>query len=409
MRVVFLSVFVCLFVFNTSLFNLLAHSLYYFSTDTSEPLFASKEDEERERLALRDRLRESLFVRRGDEAAAHLLRVSAGLDSLVLGEGQILAQVKKAAEHATQRSSPAGKLVAKLLNRAVAAGKRVRCETEIAKGAVSVSSAAAQFSATKIAAETRRASLEDCAITIVGAGSMARLLLVHLQSQGVRRARIINRSAERVAALQSECPKLSLSHGELCEEELLRTLSETDVLYTCTAAQEPIVTPSLLSAALQRRRETESETETERGGLHIVDISVPRNVHADCGSLAGVFSYNVDDLQSVIDQNTEKRRAAMLHAERILSEELLSFRDWQDAQEAVETIKKLQEMAEATRVLELHKSTKKLLSLSLSPEALQAVESLTKSLVKRLLDCPIKRLREGNACRVSIEKAFNLE
>lgn len=301
------------------------------------------------------------------------------------------------------RNSPAGKLVAKLLNRAVAAGKRVRCETEIAKGAVSVSSAAAQFSATKIQEETGRASLEDCEITVVGAGSMARLLLVHLQSQGVQKVKIVNRSKERVVLLQSECPKISLTHGELNEEELVRTLSETDVLYTCTAALEPIVTPPLLSAAMQRRKESDNQR-----GLHVVDISVPRNVHADCASVEGVFSYNVDDLQSVIDKNTEKRRAAMLHAERILSEELVSFRDWQDAQDAVETIKKLQEMAEATRQVELQKSFKKL-SLSLPPEALQAVESLTKSLVKRLLDCPIKRLREGNACRVSIEKAFNLE
>jgi glutamyl-tRNA reductase len=399
-------------------------------------------------------VREHLIIRSGEAAVQHLLSVAAGLDSIVLGEGQILAQVKRTYElcaggigattgvHAVddvhaldedigsnaiaeadhqllhqqiqqvvEKESPAGRVLARLLNVAVSAGKRVRSETEISRGAVSISSAACEFSAKAIVRDCQKAKLSDCAITVWGAGSMARLLLVHLQSQGVTRVRVLNRSPERVQALQKELKNLQVDFEELSDESLTRSLVDSDVVYAATASRECLVDAQTLSKALDMR--SSSSSTSSLGGLHIVDICVPRNVDWDADKQQNkeeqrVRVYTVDDLQGVIDSNREKRLREMKEAQKILDQEAGAFLQWHGKLCSIDTIKKLQEMAEVARVTELNKSLKKL-SASLSPEDLRAVDSLTRSIVQKLLHCPMENLRHGDACRFSIAKAFNLK
>lgn len=208
-------------------------------------------------------LRRSLFMLSGEDAIWHLLRVSAGLDSLVVGEGQILSQVKKAYEHSTAPSSssgsssvssPAGKVVSRLLNTAVSAGKRVRSETGISKGAVSISSAAAEFSALMLK-ETCGidTGMEDAHIVVIGAGKMARLLLIHLQTQGVKKVTVVNRSLQRIEELQREFPDLPIEAKLM--DDLWTVLETADVVYPSTASSTTIIDPEPLDK-LMRQRET---------------------------------------------------------------------------------------------------------------------------------------------------------
>lgn len=349
-------------------------------------------------------LRRNLFMLGGEDAIWHLLRVSAGLDSLVVGEGQILAQVKKAYEHGIELKAPAGKVISRMLNTAVSAGKRVRSETGISKGAVSISSAAAEFTAMKLAGDCKIATgMQDANIVIIGAGKMSRLLLVHLQSQGVKRITIINRSMERINELQTEFPDLEIVKKLM--PEMWETIRDADVVYPSTAATTTIIDPEPLRTSLQGR--------TRPGGVQFVDISVPRNVHPDCNEIDGVFCYNVDDLKAVVERNTAKRRREMIEAENILRDELSKFRLWQQSLGAIPTIAKLQEKAETLRKEELSKAASKLTSLS--AKDLEIVDKITKGIVAKLLHGPMSHLRqqtESDATRAAIQqvqKAFQLE
>lgn len=259
-------------------------------------------------------LRRSLFMLSGEDAIWHLLRVSAGLDSLVVGEGQILAQVKRAYEHGidVEHGGQAGKVLSRMLNTAVSAGKRVRSETGISKGAVSISSAAAEFTALRLPTDCAPlAAMEDARICIIGAGKMARLLLVHLQTQGVKEVTIVNRSPDRVLELREEFKDMTLRLEPL--ENMWAVMGASDVVYPSTAATTAIILKPELEACMAQRGGK---------GLILVDISVPRNVAADCAEVPGAASYNVDDLKAVVERNTARRRREMIEAEGILRDEL---------------------------------------------------------------------------------------
>jgi glutamyl-tRNA reductase len=349
-------------------------------------------------------LRRDLFMLSGEDAVWHLLRVSAGLDSLVVGEGQILAQVKKSHEHGVEGAAPAGKVISRMLNTAVTAGKRARAETGISKGAVSISSAAAEFTATRLKEDCKISTgMKDAEIAIIGAGKMSRLLLVHLESQGVNKVTVINRSFERIDELQAEFPNIQITKKLM--SDMWEVLKTADVVYPSTSSETTIIDPEPLVQCMKQR--------TRAGGLHIVDISVPRNVHADCAQVSNVFSYNVDDLKTVVQKNTAKRRREMIEAENILREELGKFRHWQHSLGAIPTIAKLQEKAENLRKEEMAKAVKKLAALS--PKDLETVEKITKGIVAKLLHGPMCHLRqqhEGDATRAAIsqvQKAFQLE
>lgn len=348
-------------------------------------------------------LRRNLFMLSGEDAIWHILRVSAGLDSLIVGEGQILSQTKRCYERCIEETGMGGKVVSRMLNTAVTAGKRVRSETGISKGAVSISSAAAEFTAMKIEKDCGlHGGLESANVAIIGAGKMARLLLVHLETQGVKKVTIVNRSPERVHELQTEFPNLSIELRLM--DDMWAVIKNSDVVYPSTAATTTIIDAVPLRAALEGRNRP--------GGIQFVDISVPRNVAADCANVPGVFSYNVDDLKAVVERNTAKRRREMVEAEGILREELDKYRLWQQSLGAIPTIAKLQEKAETLRVEELTKASKKLSNLS--AKDLEAVERLSKGIVAKLLHGPMNHLRqqkEGDATRAAIQQvqqAFQL-
>jgi len=351
-------------------------------------------------------LRRNLFMLSGEDAIWHLLKVSAGLDSLVVGEGQILAQVKRAYEHGLEDDGCQGKVVARLLNTAVTAGKRVRSETGISKGAVSISSAAAEFSATKLQTDNKIESgkMADAKVTIIGAGKMARLLLVHLATQDVKKVTVVNRSEGRVLELQKEFPDIEIEMRFM--PDMWDVIRESDVIYPSTAATTTIINEPELRQCL------EEGVRSRPGGMQFVDISVPRNVHTACADIEGVFCYNVDDLKAVVERNTAKRRREMIEAEVILRDEQSKLRLWQQSLGAIPTIAKLQEKAELLRVEELDKVSNKLNALT--DKDMQTVEKVTKGIVAKLLHGPMSHLRqqtEGDATRAAIEQvqqAFKL-
>lgn len=324
-------------------------------------------------------LRRHLFMLVGDEATWHLLRVSGGLDSLVVGEGQILSQVKKCYELATDsKHGCAGKVLSRFLNTAVSAGKRVRGETAIAKGAVSISSAAVELAGLNAVADLRL-PLESARVMIVGAGKMSRLLVQHLASRDCENILVVNRTRERAEELAKQFPDANL------RIELLDTLMEevrhADVVFTSTAAESTILD----------RAKLESVRGHNCKPLMLIDISVPRNVAADAGEAAGVHSYNVDDLKAVVAKNQARRRQLVLEAEKVLSEEMSTFNHWLHSLGCIPAISKLQQRAESIRQVEMDRVRGKLGGLSASE--LKAVEALSKGIINKMLHSPMVHLR----------------
>lgn len=323
-------------------------------------------------------LRRHLFMLVGDDAAWHLLRVSAGLDSLVVGEGQILSQVKKCYELAADKAGCAGKVLSRFLNTAVSAGKRVRSETNIAKGAVSISSAAVELAGARAVPDIAM-PLEDARVAVVGAGKMARLLVQHLASRRVDNIAVLNRSRERAEELSKQFPDVGLRIEPL--DSLLSEIAKADIVFTSTASETTILDREMLEKARA----------ADKPPLMIIDISVPRNVAADAAQASGVYSYNVDDLKAVVAKNQARRRHLMLEAECVLREELATFNNWLNSLGCVPAISKLQQRAECIRQDEMERVKGKLAALS--PSELKAVEALSKGIINKMLHSPMVHLR----------------
>uniref|UniRef100_A0A6V2YHV8 Glutamyl-tRNA reductase n=1 Tax=Emiliania huxleyi TaxID=2903 RepID=A0A6V2YHV8_EMIHU len=335
-------------------------------------------------------LRPNLFMLQDEEATLHLLRVSSGLDSLVVGEGQILSQVKACYSHAiapeseSEPAGSAGKVLGRLLNSAVMAGKFVRSETQIAKGAVSISSAAVELAVLRAPLDLGM-PLESTSVCVIGAGKMSRLLLTHLASHGVTKVKLLNRGRARAEELAAEHPELDVQVGLM--DELWPSLQECDLAFTSTSATGCIVTGAEL-------RERGWDDEAARP-LSLIDISVPRNVDAECNDVSAVHAYNVDDLKQVVAKNQARRREKVLEAEVLLRDKLAEFVAWQGSLQYVPAISQLQAKFESVRASELEKATKKLKSLD--PKQRQAVEVLTKGIINKLLHAPMTYLRSDDA------------
>lgn len=382
-------------------------------------------------------LREHMFLLTEEDAVRHLLRVSGGLESLVVGEGQILSQVKRSYEHGVDAvNGYGGKVISKLLNTAVTAGKRVRTETGISKGAVSISSAAVEFARGKPGWNP-----SNPRVVILGAGKMSRLLLIHLQSLGISEVTVVNRTPEKIDELRKELSsdtsdatstttttttttttdsatgtegntkseKSSMKINGLSWTSLLdpetSPLLTADFVFPSTAALAPYLTAETLSPIMEKRGKTKNP-------LRFVDISVPRNVAEDCQTLSGVECYNVDDLKAVVAENTAKRKREVIEAELLLQEEQVKYRSWRQSLGAVPTITKLQEKAEQMRLQEMNKVTPRLASLS--PEQVEVVNRMTKGIVAKLLHGTMSQLRasmgpkETEATILQVQKAFRL-
>ena len=328
------------------------------------------------------------------DAVMHLMRVSAGLDSLVLGEGQILAQVKTT--HKIGQQYKGKKTVLnKLFKQAITAGKRVRSETSIGTGAVSISSAAVELAQVKVQ------NLAAARVTIVGAGKMSRLLVKHLISKGADEICILNRSMKRAEELANKFSACTIRTQPL--EQMMPVINESDLVFTSTSATEPILDRSKLELVLEPSRP-----------LMLFDISVPRNVHSNVNELDNVQAFNVDDLKAVVAQNQETRRQMALEAEGILEQEVEAFDNWWRSLEAVSTISSLRNKIETIREQELEKALSRLGS-EFGEKHQEVIEALTRGIVNKILHDPMVQLRAQQDvearrhCMQTLQKLFNLD
>jgi glutamyl-tRNA reductase len=342
-----------------------------------------------------------LFTFHHEEAVAHLLRVAAGLDSLVLGEGQILSQVKKMVRLGQEHRS-IGPILNRLLTQAVGTGKRVRTETNLGTGAVSISSAAVELAQLKVGQSRgldELVPLDQEQVAVVGAGRMSRLLLQHLQSKGCKGLVLLNRTVSKAELLAADFPDLPVQCRPL--GDLDHCLSTCSLVFTSTAADDPIITAPRLSAL------------NRRSSLMLVDIGVPRNISADTADLPGVASFDVDDLQEVVARNQEARREIAAEAEVLLEEEARLFLEWWDGLEAVPVVNRLRRQLEDIREQELQKALSRM-GPDLSSRELKVVEALSKGIINKVLHTPMTNLRapqprqqRHTAMRV-IEQLFEL-
>ena len=321
-----------------------------------------------------------LFTFHHEEAIAHLLRVAAGLDSLVLGEGQILSQVKKMVRLGQEHQS-IGPILNRLLTQAVGTGKRVRTETNLGTGAVSISSAAVELAQLKVGQARgldELVPLDQEQVAVVGAGRMARLLLQHLQAKGCKGLVLLNRTVTKAELLAADFPALPVQCRPL--DDLDHCLSTCSLVFTSTAADDPIITAHRLSAL------------NRRSSLMLVDIGVPRNISADTADLLGVASFDVDDLQEVVARNQEARREIAAEAEVLLEEEARLFLEWWDGLEAVPVVNRLRRQLEDIREQELQKALSRM-GPDLSSRELKVVEALSKGIINKILHTPMTNLR----------------
>jgi len=330
-------------------------------------------------LAVED-LTPHLFTYHHEDAVAHLLRVAAGLDSLVLGEGQILSQVKKMVRLGQEHRS-VGPILNRLLTQAVSTGKRVRTETNLGTGAVSISSAAVELAQLKVG-QARGVDdlvpLDQEQVAVVGAGRMARLLLQHLQSKGCKGVVLLNRTVSKAELLAADFPALPVQCRPL--DDLDHCLSTCSLVFTSTAAEDPIITAQRLSAL------------NRRSSLMLIDIGVPRNISADTTELSGVSSFDVDDLQEVVTRNQEARREMAAEAEGLLEEESRLFLEWWDGLEAVPVVNRLRRQLEDIREQELQKALSRM-GPDLSARERKVVEALSKGIINKVLHTPMTNLR----------------
>ncbi len=343
-----------------------------------------------------------LFVHNQKDAVAHLMKVAAGLDSLVLGEGQILSQVKKMLRLGQEHHS-IGPILNRLLTQSVSTGKRVRSETNLGTGAVSISSAAVELAQLKLGqslGKDQLVTLNSEQVAVVGAGKMSRLLLQHLQSKGCSELVLINRTRERAESLASAFPDLKVECRLL--EDLDRCLCSSSLVFTSTASDRPIIDASRLTHLKLNNH------------LRLIDIGVPRNIDADVSSVEGVDAHDVDDLQEVVSRNQEARQKIALEAEILLKEEGRIFLEWWESLEAVPTINMLRANLEAIRSEELQKALSRM-GPDFSARERKVVEALSKGIINKILHTPVTQLRapqsrseRQEALRV-VENLFDLD
>ena len=311
-----------------------------------------------------------LYCHEGADAARHLFRVAAGLDSLVIGEPQILGQVKQAYA-AAQAHHCTGALTNRLFHCAFGVGKRVRTETGLAEGAVSVSYAAASL-ARKIFAD-----LSELSVLVLGAGEMAKLTARHLRAQRVRTLTIASRthaSAETLAA--------QLGGRAARWTDLDGALGAADIVVTATGSAEPVLTRARIEETMRPRRHRP---------LFLIDIAVPRDVDPAAGELDQVFLYNIDDLQTIVKENLARRGAELERADAIVCEEVRRFASWMQSREIIPTVVALRQRFDAIRRAELARLDSRLSGLP--PEARARVDEITRLIIEKLLHTPTEKLK----------------
>ena len=313
-----------------------------------------------------------LYAHHNADVARHLFRVVAGLDSLVVGEPQIFGQVKEAFSTASAEQRT-GTLLHRLFTRSFSVGKRVRAETGLGEGAVSVS-----YAAISLARKIFR-TLKNRAVLVVGAGEMAELTATHLRSQQVRRIAVASRTLARATALARKVDGIAVDWTSI-DDELLTA----DVVVTATGAATPILTALTINRIMRARRNQP---------LFIIDIGLPRDVEAGAGELEQVFLYNIDDLRAMISENLVRRQEQTTQAETMISEEVAEFVTWLRSRGTIPTVVALRQHFEAIRQAELTRLAPKLNGLS--SEVLSQINEITQLLIQKLLLTPTERLKSA--------------
>lgn len=309
------------------------------------------------------------------EAVRHLMNVAGGLDSLVLGEPQILGQVTRALE-LSRGVGASGALLSRLFQSAIHTGKRARTETAISRNPASVSSLAAGL------CERSVGNIHAAQIVILGAGEMAELAVEALRKRGAERLIVINRTLERAHTLADRWN----AEADIFEN-LDKVLIRADILIASTGAPHIILSSGMVSTAMCQRPERP---------LMLVDIAVPRDIDPEAAKIPGVHLYDIDNLNANLEQSLAERAAEVPHVESILAEEEARFLDFLGSLDMLPLISDMRQQAETIRQVELEKTLRHLPNLNEGERA--RIDALTQALVKKLLDSPTNRLRAEATC-----------
>jgi len=339
-------------------------------------------------------LKPHVYVHKDLDAVRHLFTVASSLDSMVMGEPQILGQLKEAyrnsVEHGTSRT-----ILNRLLHKAFTVGKRVRTETAIAASAVSISYAAVEL-AKKIFGD-----MSQNTAMLIGAGEMAELAAMHLVNSGIREVLVANRTFSRAEELAAKFKGRPIRF-----DELLPRLPEADIIISSTGATEAVIRAKDLKPVLKQRKNRP---------MFFIDIAVPRDIDPDVNALDNVYLYDIDDLKEVVEENLAQRREEAVKAEAIIETETAQFSLWLHSLDLKPTIVELLEQGEEIGRRELAKTLKRL-GPDIEPETREALETLVSSLVHKLYHEPINFLKrrtqeEGKAGRFidATRRMFNLD
>jgi glutamyl-tRNA reductase len=362
--------------------RLLAPEAAILSTCNRTELYLSGEMEDRKRAAATEwlasyhrvdpeELTPCLYTLPREQAVRHAFRVASGLDSMVLGEPEILGQMKEAVRSA-EAAGTLGTVLNKLFQRSFAVAKEVRSTTQV--GAHSVSMAAA---AVKLAGRIFP-SLQDRKVLFIGAGEMIELCATHFAAQGPARITVANRTLERAEALAHRFNARVIELRDLAAQ-----LHEHDIVVSCTASSLPILGKGMVERALKARR---------RLPIFMVDLAVPRDIEPEVAELDDVFLYTVDDLKGIVQGNLDARRSAVEQAEAIIDTQVGQFMHWMQVRESVPLIRALRDQAEDAR---RHEVERALRLLAKGDDPKQVLEALSQGLTNKLMHAPTQALNEA--------------
>ena len=333
-----------------------------------------------------------LYTYTAEDAVKHLFRVCAGLDSMVIGEPQILGQAKDAYGYALQHKT-AGVIMNKLFHKAFSVAKRIRTETKIGSSAVSISYAAVEL------AKKIFGTLQGRSVMLIGAGEMAELAARYLLSNGVQEILIANRTYEKAIEVAK-----SFNGTPIMFREFTHYLKKVDIIVTSTAAPRFIIHPEQIEEVIKERKNRP---------MFFIDISVPRNVDPLINNIDNIYLYNVDDLQGVVEANLKERAKEAKEAEAIIHEELGNFHRWVKSLDVVPTIVALKKKLEETRKSELEKGLSSLNGLQ--EKDIQVIDAMTKAIVNKIVHDPVTHLKkeankvEGDFYIEATRRLFDLD
>ena len=316
-------------------------------------------------------LKPHLYTLGHEQAVRHAFRVAAGLDSMVIGEPQILGQMKEAARSA-ENAGAMGTYLHQLFQRSFAVAKEVRSQTAIGTQSVSMAAAAVRLAGRIFPA------VADTHVLLIGAGEMIELTATHMAAQNPKSITVANRTVERAQSLARRCMGNAMRLADLPSE-----LHRFDIVVSCTAASLPILGKGLIERALKQRK---------RRPMFMVDLAVPRDIEPEVARLDDVYLYTIDDLAETVREGMDARRGAVSQAEAIIETRVQGFMQWLDSRESTPLIKRLRSQAESARVSELERAIK---ALEQGRDPREIVEHLSQALTNKLMHNPTAALAQA--------------